>query len=221
MSRVVWYQCCMVLLAFLSVGMLVFELTRELAPEQSRLLSIADIVIACLFLTDFVGGLIRSDNRATFFRQRWYELFACIPLTNEMVQSLRGLRIVRIVPLIRIIRVIRATSRIKRISSLAIHGPREQLLQIALTSTTLVFAAAIAFFTCEKGVNPNVKTLFDALWWAVVTVTSTGYGDIFPVTVEGRIIAMTLMVIGIGTLGIAMTTIGGALIQAKKEENPH
>src|SRR5690606_24324534 len=71
----------------------------------------------------------------------------------------------------------------------------------------------------------TITNLDDAFWWAIVTVTTVGYGDIYPVTFEGRVIATVVMIIGIAILGILISTLGAQLIesrikrQSKKEEN--
>jgi voltage-gated potassium channel len=212
-----FYEIFLILLAITSVGILIFEITHELAPQQTTLLSRIDLGIAILFLADFIIGLIRAKDRWQFFNERWYELLASIPLTDATIRALRSFRILRILRIIRIIRVLRITARLKRLGDFVFDGPSFQLFSIGLIVTTLVFAGAVAFHSFENGLNPNVHSLFDSFWWAMVTVTTIGYGDIYPVTTEGRIIAMALMLIGIGTLGTATATIASNLLTTKEQ----
>lgn len=207
----------MILLAISSVGLLVFEITHDLAPSQTKLINTLDILIACVFLGDFLFGLVRSDKRSEYFREHWWELLASIPLTEASVRALRSIRILRILRVVRIIRILRATARLKVIGDKAIDGLSFTLFSLALTVSTLIFSAAIAFHTFEEGINQNINGLFDSFWWAMVTVTTIGYGDIYPVTTEGRVVAMLLMLVGIGTLGTALTTIANAATQQKEK----
>lgn len=75
---------------------------------------------------------------------------------------------------------------------------------LKITSVTLAttFVGAFFFFVFEFGKNEAVETLFDAVWWSVVTLTSLGYGDIYPVTTEGRVVGIFLMFFGILLIGI-------------------
>ena len=71
------------------------------------------------------------------------------------------------------------------------------LVYLALMGNLITIAGSLIFFYYEKNLNPSVETLFDAFWWAVCTISSVGYGDIAPVTFEGRIVGMSLIVVGL------------------------
>lgn len=205
-----------ILLALVSVGLLIFEITHELAPSQTALLSRIDLAIALLFLFDFFSGLFKAEDRGQYFRERWYELLASIPLTDATVRALRSFRILRIIRIIRIIRLIRVTARLRRIGDFVWDGLSFQLFSLGLVVATLVFGGSVAFHSAEFGINPNVHSLFDSFWWAMVTVTTIGYGDIYPVTIEGRVVAMLLMLVGIGTLGTVTATIATNFLSSKE-----
>lgn len=190
-------------LAFLSVGLLVFELTSTVDAAQTQLIATLDLGIAGIFLLDFFIGLNAADSKGKFFKERWYEIIAAIPLTDSAIRTFRAIR------LIRVVRVIRLAARFKRIADSSADRAASQLFNLWLVDTTIIFAAALAFFDFEYGVNPKVHNLFDAFWWAMVTITTIGYGDIYPITTEGRIVAMALMIVGIGTIGSVVSIASG------------
>ncbi len=201
----------LVILAILSTGLLVFEINHDVTASTSTLISRLDLGIALIFLADFIYGFVKAKNKALFFRKRWYELLASIPITNTTTQVLRSLR------LLRVLRIIRLMARMRRVADFYLDGPKFQLLSIILTVFTLVFMGAVAFHSYEFGVNQNIHNLFDSFWWAMVTVTTIGYGDIYPVTTAGRIVAMMLMIIGIGTIGTVVGSVATQFLKAEEE----
>src|SRR5204862_2850619 len=74
-------------------------------------------------------------------------------------------------------------------------------------TVVVIGLGAIGIYAVEQGQNNNIQSVGDALWWAVVTTTTVGYGDVSPVTGEGRLIAVGLMVVGIGFIGVFTATI--------------
>lgn len=184
-------------LAILSAGLLVFELTAELMPQQTRLLYTVDFAVALLFLLDFVYELSSAKNKQKYFRQNWYLLIASIPITGGVYQALRS------VQLVRLLRVVRLYARVKALSekteTISTHSSR--YIFVTLFAVIVIFVGAVSFYQFENPVNSNVQTLFDAVWWATVTSTSVGYGDITPLTNQGRLVAMGLMFFGLGMLG--------------------
>jgi len=77
----------------------------------------------------------------------------------------------------------------------------------AVTIVVVTTLAAFGIYAVERGENKSIQTLGDAFWWAVVTTTTVGYGDVSPVTTEGRLIAVGLMIVGIGFIGVLTATI--------------
>jgi voltage-gated potassium channel len=190
-----FYQTVLIFLALISVGIVVFETTTYYSEVTYSLISIIDISIACIFFIDFIVSLYRSANRKLFWKQRWWELFACIPFTTPITQSLRGLGILRL------FRIVQVLSRLKRIDNWVRTLSYKIFALVFFTGTTIIVSASL-FFSFEFGVNTSVTNYSDSLWWAVSTITTTGYGDIVPITNSGRILASFLMIAGVTLLGI-------------------
>jgi voltage-gated potassium channel len=154
----------------------------------------ADSALCVFFFADFLRSMKQAPNRwRYFYTWGWLDLAASVP----SVGVLRLGRAVRVVRVLRILRVLRAG----RMLTTALLQRREGALWTALLAATLtVFTASIAILELERETG-NIKTAEDALWWAVTTITTVGYGDRYPVTTEGRLVAVCLMVIGIGLFG--------------------
>ena len=182
----------------LSVYVLVALLVESLValPADVRvLLQRIDDAICFVFLADFFVRLARSDDRLKFMRWGWIDLLSSIPT----IDFLRWGRLVRIVRVFRILRAFRSTR------VLVAYFFRNRALgtfaAVALISITLTIFASIAILTFENVPEANIKSGPDALWWSFVTITTVGYGDRYPVTPGGRMIAAILMTAGVGLFG--------------------
>jgi voltage-gated potassium channel len=89
---------------------------------------------------------------------------------------------------------------------------------VSLIAVLMVIFSAIAILQVETDPNSNIKTAEDALWWAYVTITTVGYGDKYPVTTEGRIIAAFLMTTGVGLFGTFTGLLASWFVAEKKQE---
>jgi len=103
-----------------------------------------------------------------------------------------------------VLRVIKAS----RMLALALTSRRREsaVWAAVLVSIVVDFAASIAVLEYEGGPEGNIKNAEDAVWWSITTITTVGYGDRYPITTEGRLVAVTLMVVGVDLFG----TLSGA-----------
>jgi len=108
-----WIDIFVVLLSLLSVGLLIYELSSNLLIEQLELIHTIDLIIAIIFLLEFIFGVYLSDNKKNYFKKNWPDLLASIPISHGIYRSFRFLR------LIRVIRVIRVIARINRVGHIA------------------------------------------------------------------------------------------------------
>jgi voltage-gated potassium channel len=149
------------------------------------------------FAAEFVLGLSTADSRRTFLRTSWFELLIILvspPFgVPDYLQGVLGLRALRLLRLLRLVRGLAVATIGLRTAkkSLQSHGFHYVLI-VALVATALG-AAGIHNVDGES----TIKSPADALWWSIVTVTAVGYGDVTPVTAEGRLIALALMFVGI------------------------
>lgn len=207
-NRSVRKDIFMALLAMGSIFLLVIEVVIGLAEGEVLFVHYIDLSIAFIFFVEFVYHFIVASNKIHFLKYHWWELLAAIPLTTPTTQAFRGFRLIRVIPLIEGIRIIRFLIRLKILAGLSRRYTQQvYLMYVAMVIGFIVLSGAFAFHYFESPVNPNVKTAFDSFWWAVVTVATVGYGDIYPITMGGRIIAILLILSGVCVLGIFLTVI--------------
>ena len=118
------------------------------------------------------------------------------------IPTVTPLRLGRIARVFRIFRVLRGVRATKLIASFILERRAESaFLAVFLVSLLMTVSAAIGIMHLETTPDANIKGSSDALWWAVVTITTVGYGDRYPVTPEGRMLGSLLMIVGVGLFG--------------------
>lgn len=182
-------------LAALFLAVLLVELLwRQRPPAAAAALRAADYGIWAAFAVDYVARLYLAPDRPRFVRRHVPDLLVVV------IPTLRPLRLLRIARLAAVLGVLGRRSKST--------APTRIAVSVTLAAVVLLFVAAAAMFDAERDApGANIHSLGDALWWACTTVTTVGYGDRFPVTTAGRLIAVGLMVVGIALLGVVTAAV--------------
>ena len=189
----------------------------DMPPTARATLGPIDLGIWAAFLAEYLARLFVAPNRVAFILHNPLDLLLVV------IPVLRPLRLVRSVTLIRAVRLTRigaGTGSVVRQSRLRLAS-RAALLA-AGSATIMILAASVMELDAERGaVHANITTFGDALWWAVSTITTVGYGDHYPVTAAGHAIAIVLMIVGVGMFGVVAASASAWFISADQEEDRH
>jgi voltage-gated potassium channel len=191
----------MLVLSLYALAAIGYEEIGNPGDDIRQVLSYADFMLCVAFLIDFVISLVKAPNRWRYLSTwGWIDLASSIPtVLIPAISALRWGRVARIVRVIRLLRAVRAT---KTISKFVIEKRAQStFLAAALLSILFVVLGSIAILQIETAPGGNIHTGGEALWWAFETVTSVDYGDVYPVTTEGRLIAALLVIVGAGLFG--------------------
>src|SRR5688572_9328990 len=190
------YQVFMLVLCLYSLGILAFQASGPSEPATNTILDYADLLVCVIFLGDFVISFVRADDKWRYMRTwGWLDLLSSIPA----VDVTRWGRAARILRVFRLLRGLKAAHLL--ITLIMKRRAQNALLALTLVAIVLITFCSIAILHFESGPDANIRTAEDALWWAFVTITTVGYGDRFPTTTEGRMVAVLLMSAGVGLLG--------------------
>lgn len=189
------YQIFMLLLCVYSLISLSAETFVQLPTAEVAVLDAIDNVICGIFLLDFIIGVGTAESKFAFLKWGWIDLVSSIPVVDVF-------RAGRIVRLVRILRVLRGI-RLARILAKYLQKNRADgtILAVIFVSILLLLLSSVAILQVEQVEGANIKSGSDALWWSIVTMTTVGYGDKYPITTVGRIIASILMICGVGLFG--------------------
>lgn len=203
---------------FLSVYVLIVLLVQTvftLPAEISRLLEVVDVAVCGVFLTDFVLQLKTAKRKWAYLKWGWIDLISSIP-------SLPFLRIGRLARLVQILRLLRGVRSI-RVIIIDLYKNRAHgvFTTLALITFVLILYSSIVVLNVETGVDATIKTAEDALWWAVATVTTVGYGDVYPQTPMGRLMGGILMIAGVALFGTFTAAVASLFVQqgVRQEED--
>jgi voltage-gated potassium channel len=177
-------------------------LQPSLAPVSKHVCSAVVLVTWIVFVFDYVVRVwLARDRRAYFLKHIPDLLIVALP-------ALRPLRLLRLLALFRILNR-------KAAASLRGRAP----LYVTISAGTLVLCAALAVLDAERyAPGSNIRTFGNALWWAVVTVTTVGYGDHFPVTLQGRFVAGGLMIGGVALIGVVTASFAAWFIDRVRDD---
>lgn len=182
-----------------------------------------DVIIGFFILFDFVFfKLIRGNNENNwmFIRNNWAYIVAGIPLFFICFNLLHLFDYKIFIGLISIIRIY-ALMKVLRITSREVRKyPEKTKLDYATVVLFLVLIfGSLIFFLAEKGVNPNVINYESAIWYSIVSMTTTGYGDIVPVTMVGHIIGVIVILTGMGYVSLVTATLAYSFIDIFRKES--
>lgn len=195
------------------LGALLIDSVYKLPTETSILLNYIDHGICAFFFIEFCIRFNRAKDKLKFMRWGWIDLISSIP----MIGYLRAGRLLRLIRLLRIVRAFRTTKSV--VDHIFKNKAQGAFTSVSIIAILLVIFSAIGILQVETDPNSNIKTAEDAIWWAYVTITTVGYGDKYPVTTEGRIIAAILMTAGVGLFGTFTAYVASwFVIENKKSE---
>lgn len=201
-----WYDIVISGLAVLAVILCVIDLSQGMLPWQRWL----DTAILSLFVADYLLRFFAAGDKKRFVRENVFDLVAILPF-HTMFRAFKLARFGKALRLIKLPRIFALLCRPFRKAKLFfnINGFK----YVVLTTAVMIFFGGFLIQFAEG------MSLSDGIWWAFVTTTTVGYGDISPATFYGRMIAMVLMLLGIGLIGTVTSTITSYFMHRGKPRN--
>ena len=175
---------------------------NEISDKAQHNIDIIQWISWSAFAIDVAYGLLKSDNRLQFIKHHPLEI------ASVLLPFLRPLRLLRVVSFGGL-----------AIQKIAIGRQFTITIKVALTAFFIAYISAVQITIIERNVNgSNIKTFEDGLWWAITTVTTVGYGDRFPTTNEGRLLAVLLMITGISLIGVITASVASWFVRMSSHE---
>jgi voltage-gated potassium channel len=203
------WERLVVVATLVAVALLIYWELFDTTPAVDVVLAYVDLGLCVLFLVDFGARLsLARGFRWRFVRRHWVDLLGAIPFYGP----LRAARFVRVLRILRLVALVRRMIAKYDLPLL----PTATFVYTFLVASGVWLAAAFVFFELEYGKNENVHEFSDALWWSMTTLSTVGYGDLYPITPGGRVVAVITMVVGVGVLGTLAATIATAFLEVRE-----
>ena len=198
-------------LIVVSLVLLVIETEPWLTRQQLYWLHFVDKTIVIIFTIEYMIRTWLDGRKFTLSFHGIIDLLAIAPYYLSLGVGFQSVRIFRLFRLFRILKLARYTSALDRIV-LALKNTKAELFVFSIINVCFIYLAAVLVYHAEHAAGSTMfKSMFDALWWAAVTFTTIGYGDIYPITAIGKLITAGLSIMGLGIVAIPTGIIASAL----------
>ncbi|WP_040251773.1 ion transporter [Psychroserpens mesophilus] len=192
------------------------ETIPNLKPQTKSILYAIEVFSVSVFTMEYVLRIYVADSKPKFIFSFFgiIDLLAILPFYLSFGIDLRSLRALRFLRLFRILKLVRYNKAMNHFTR-AIKSAKEEILLFVFITLILIYFSAVGIYYFENEAQPeHFSSIFDSLWWAIITLTTVGYGDVYPITVGGKVFTFFILMIGLGIVAIPTGIISSALTKS-------
>ena len=189
------------------------ETLPNLDSSLRNFLQILEHVCVSIFTLEYLLRLWLTKKSSSYFFSFYgiIDLVAILPYYVSAGVDLRSIRAVRLLRIFRIFKLIKYNKAINRLLN-AFKSIKNELLIFSISTVIFIYVSSIGIYYFENPVQPDqFSSVFDCMWWSIITLTSVGYGDMYPITSGGKLFASFTVIIGMGIIAIPTGLIASAL----------
>lgn len=189
------------------------ETLPDLSASTRWILRVIEWVTVAIFTTEYILRVLVARKKLGFIFSFYglIDLLAILPFFLMVGIDLRSIRILRLFRLLRALKLIRYSRAIQRFHQ-AFRLMKEELILFSIACLFLVFIASVGIYYFERAAQPEAfQSIFHSMWWAIATLTTVGYGDVYPITVGGKIFTFIILMIGLGIIAVPAGLIASSM----------
>ena len=192
----------------------------NLSKDLKQILYLVEIITVVIFSFEYLLRFLLDKKKLKFIFSFYglVDLLAILPFYLSTGYDLRSIRIFRLLRLVRILKLFKYNQAIKRFHR-ALVIAKEELILFGFVAAIMLYLSAVGIYYCESDAQPEqFSSVFHSLWWSVTTLTTVGYGDMYPITVGGKIFTFFILTIGLGIVAVPTGLLASALSEARKQD---
>lgn len=207
-------------LILLSVITFSIETLPNLDGRIRDIFALLEKMTVAVFTLEYALRLYVADNKVRYIFSFYgiIDLAAILPfyiLSGLDLRSLRAFRMLRLFQTLKLLRYNKAMHRFSKAFTIA----REELVLFCAVTLVLLYLSAVGIYYFENEAQPEAyESVFHSLWWAVATLTTVGYGDVYPITLWGRLFTFVILMIGLGIVAVPAGLLASALSKVRLDE---
>lgn len=193
----------------------------NLTPAARAALETAEIIIVGLFAIEYCLRVATAEKKLRYIFSFYgiVDLLAVVPyLLSAGVVNLQALRVVRLVRILRLLKLTRYSGAVERFGK-AISLAKEEIFLFLIVTAFLLYLSALGIYYFEHAAQPEAfASIPHSLWWATATLTTVGYGDVYPVTAGGKLFTFVILMCGLGIVAVPAGLVAAALSKVRRDE---
>lgn len=218
------FDLIMQALILFSIVSFSIETLPNLETSTRRFLYVTEVVIVIIFTIEYLLRFYVADKKLGYVLSFYgiIDLIAILPFYLSLLLlfsiDLRSIRIFRFLRLLRLIKLFRSGGAMRRFSR-AFVIVKEEVILFSVITMMLLYLSAVGIYYFENEAQPeSFKSIFHSLWWSVATLTTVGYGDVYPITAGGKLFTFMMLILGLGIVAVPAGLLASALSKVRMED---
>jgi len=204
------------------ISLLTFSLETvpDINQQYGAVLRVTEVILVGIFTLEYLLRIYVADKKLAFVFSFFglIDLLAILPFYLATGLDLRSVRVFRLLRLFRVLKLLRYSDAINRFHR-ALVIAKEELVLFSCVTLIMVYLAAVGIYYFENAAQPeNFKSIFHSLWWSVATLTTVGYGEVYPITIGGKVFTFFVLMLGLGVVAVPTGLVSSALAQVRAED---
>ena len=213
-----FFNVGILLLILVSILCFSIETIPEISPNVREFLWFVECFAIGIFTLEYLTRLMVADNKWKFVTSFYgiVDLLAILPFFLSLGLDLVAIRSLRLLRVFRLFKVGRYNKAIQRYHK-AFWLAKEELVLFLCVTLVLFYLSAVGIYYFENAAQPDkFSSVFDSMWWSVITLTTVGYGDVYPITIGGRVFTFVILLIGLGMVSLPSGIFAAALAKSRQ-----
>lgn len=216
-----YFDVFVIIIIILSMVTFSVATIEKLDPEMKKVLNILDNIFILFFTIEYGLRIYVADRKLKYIFSFYgfVDLISILPFYLGLVFDAQYIKSLRLLRIFRLIKLSRYSKTLQKFGT-AFYNAREEFIIFAFITFIMFYLAAVGIYQFEHEVQPEVfGSIFDAMWWSVATLTTVGYGDVYPITIGGKIFTTLILIIGLGIVGVPAGIIAAAFTELGMDDD--